>query len=48
MTTCCLGVYKYCVTYICTGYMPPTSLSVSYGIELDILGEELHTAGEHY
>jgi hypothetical protein len=26
--------------------MPPTSLSVSYGIELDTLGEELQTAGE--
>jgi hypothetical protein len=26
--------------------MPPTSLSVSYGIELDTLGEELQTAGK--
>jgi hypothetical protein len=29
-----------------SGYMPPTSLSVSYGIELDTLGEELQTAGK--
>ncbi len=32
--------------YFIPGYMPPTSLSVSYGIELDTLGEELQTAGK--
>jgi hypothetical protein len=32
--------------YFIPGYMPPTSLSVSYGIELDTRGEELQTAGK--